>query len=203
MLERMRRILVVSALVLGGSALVPASPSYAIGPVAVVSPPSSPAFAPAWAHTASDADAPDPDVVRFGSTYYAYTTGTTWGNHIGILRSSSPNFGFHTINGQQYGSSAFPSIPAHQSVRPWQINSTQHAPGVFFRGGKYVMYYGAQTVSGHGGHYCLSVATSSSPAGPFVDRTNIPWLCMDAQGGAIDPSPFVDPGGNAWLYFKT
>ena len=65
------------------------------------------------------------------------------------------------------------------------------------------MYYTAQTTSGHGGHYCLSRATSSSPAGPFTDNSNGPWLCMDAQGGAIDPSPFVDASGHAWLYFKT
>ena len=203
MLARLRRISIASTLVIAGVAVMPATPSYGLGSVAVVSPPSSPAFAPSSAHNALDEDAPDPDVARFGNTYYAYTTGTTWGNHIGVLRSSSPNSGFHTITGHPFGSSAFPSIPANQSIRPWQVNSTQNAPGVFFRGGRYVMYYTARTVSGHGGHYCLSVATASGPAGPFADHSNSPWLCMDAQGGVIDPSPFVDAGGNAWLYFKT
>jgi len=197
------RMGLASLVVIAGVTLTSPAPSYAAPSIAVVSPPASPAFSPTSATTALDLDAPDPDVVRFGSTYYAYTTGTTWGNHIGILRSSSPNSGFHTVNGQKYGSSAFPSIPHTQSVRPWQVNSTQHAPGVFARGGKYVMYYDAQTVSGHGGHYCLSVASSSSPAGPFTDNSNSPWLCIDGQGGAIDPSPFVDPRGKAWLYFKT
>jgi Glycosyl hydrolases family 43 len=184
-------------------ALVPAAPSFAFGPVAVPTPAQSPAFAPSWVANTQQESAPDPDVVRFGSTYFAYTTGTTWGNHIGVLRSSSPNAGFNTITGNQFGSSAFPQIPAGQSLRPWQVNSTQNAPGVFKIGGRYVMYYTAQAVSGHGGHYCLSRATSSSPAGPFADNSSGPWLCMDAQGGAIDPSPFVDSAGRAWLYFKT
>ncbi len=180
-----------------------ATRAEANGVLSVVSPPQSPAFAPGWAHGPQDEAAPDPDIVRFGSSYFAYTTGTTWGNHIGVLRSSSPTGGFRTITGTRFGSSAFPSIPAGRSVRPWQVNSTQHAPGVFAIGGRVVMYYTAQTVSGHGGHYCLSVATASNPAGPFADHSSRPWLCRDAQGGAVDPSPFVDPAGRAWLYFKT
>jgi Glycosyl hydrolases family 43 len=183
--------------------LVTVAPAFAFGPVSVPSPPGSPAFAPAWAGSTQDLSAPDPDVVRFGNRYYAYTTGTSWGNHIGVLQSSSPNRGFNTVSGKSYGSSAFPQIPAGQSVRPWQVNSSQNAPGVFKIGGRYVMYYTAQTTSGHGGHYCLSRATSSSPAGPFTDNSSAPWMCMDAQGGAIDPSPFVDAAGRAWLYFKT
>ena len=45
---------------------------------------------------AFDDDAPDPAVVRFGSSYYAYTTGTSWGNRIGVLVSDRPDGGFHT-----------------------------------------------------------------------------------------------------------
>jgi hypothetical protein len=176
----------------------------AVGPVSVPAPASSPAFAPAWATATRDLDAPDPHVLRVGSTYYAYTTGTTWGNHLGILRSTSPQSGWQTITGGRFGSSAFPSVPPQNPVASWQVPATTHAPGVFALGGQYVMYYGAQTNAGHGGHYCLSVATSSSPAGPFVDRSGgAPWLCMDAQGGVIDPSPFLDANGQPWLAFKT
>ena len=74
---------------------------------------------------------------------------------------------------------------------------------MFLWGGKYVMYYTAQTVSGHGGHYCLSVATASSPQGPFTDTSSGPLLCNDALGGVIDPSPFIDHTGHAWLSYKT
>ena len=175
-----------------------AAPAYAFGPVSVESPPQSPAFVPNWSHTTQDENAPDPDVNRFGNTYYAYTTGTTWGNRLGILRSSSPNTNYRTKTNSQFGSTALPSPPS------WQVPNTQNAPGVFKVGSRYIMYYTAQTTSGHGGHYCLSRATSSSPAGPFTDTSSAPWMCLDAKGGVIDPSPFIDPsGGRAWLYFKT
>ena len=174
-------------------------PAGALGPVLVLTHPTTPAFAPSWANTARAEDAPDPDVVRFGNTFYAYTTGTTWGNHIGILRSTSPSRNYQTLSGTQFGSSAF---PANRSV-PWQVANTQHAPGVFEPlPGHFVMYYDAQTASGHGGRFCLSVATAGSPTGPFIDRTTSPWLCRDADCGAIDPSPLAS-GGRNWLYFKT
>ena len=40
-----------------------------------------------WQRAWNDAG-PDPDIVRVGSTWYAYTTGTSWGNNIGVLTSS-------------------------------------------------------------------------------------------------------------------
>ena len=179
------------------------TPASAAGPLTVGSLPAVPAFQPAWAPNVRETDAPDPAVVRFGSTYYAYTTGTSWGNHIGVLTSAQPNTAWNTLHGTRFASSAFPSIPPGTSVRPWQVNGSQHAPGVFFVAGRYVMFYTAQTVSGHLGHYCLSIATAASPRGPFADNTNVPLLCRDAEGGAIDPAPFVDASGRAWLYFKT
>jgi Glycosyl hydrolases family 43 len=165
--------------------------------------PTTPAFHPSWAPNVRETDASDPDVVRVGSTYYAYTTGTTWGNHIGILTSTQPDTGWNSLNGKRYGSSAFPAIPPGTSLRAWQVNTTQHAPGVFFFGNRYVMFYTAQTVSGHSGHYCLSVARATGPGGPFADATTAPVLCDDADGGIIDPSPFVDSAGHPWLYYKT
>jgi hypothetical protein len=46
------------------------------------------------------ADAPDPDLVRVGTTYYAFTTGTWWGNNIGALvdTSASPQSGWSTYS---------------------------------------------------------------------------------------------------------
>ena len=175
----------------------------AAGPLSLASRPTTPAFLPSWATTVRETDAPDPAVERFGNSYYAYTTGTSWGNHIGVLTSTHPNTGWRTITGTRFGSSAFPSIPPGQSVRPWQVNGSQHAPGVFHVGSRYVMFYTAQTTSGHGGHYCLSIATAVSPRGPFTDSSSGPMLCRDSEGGAIDPDPFIDASGHPWLYFKT
>jgi putative cell wall-binding protein len=149
----------------------------------------SPAAAPAW-----NDDGPDPQVVRFGSGYYAYTTGTTWGNRIGVLVSNAPNGGWSTYTGQPFGSTALPSVPA------WEVPDTQTSPGVFFFAGRYVMFYDA-IVQG-AGRYCITVATSSSPLGPFTDNSSGPMICQLDLGGSIDPQPFIDADGRPWLHWK-
>jgi hypothetical protein len=140
-------------------------------------------------------DAPDPDVMRVGSTYYAYTTGTTWGNHIGVLTSTSPAGGFHTITGHSYGSTALGPLPS------WEKVDTQTSPGVFFWGGRYMMYYDALDTAT--GLTCLTVATSATPVGPFRDTSTGPFLCQHDYAGSVDPSPFIDANGQPWLYWKS
>jgi putative cell wall-binding protein len=147
------------------------------------------AATPAWGE-----EGPDPDIVRFGSTWYAYTTGTTWGNNIGVLTSTRPDTGWHTITGKPYGSTALSGIPS------WQRPNAQWAPGVFFYGGRYVMFYAAQLRST--GQFCVTVATSATPTGPFTDRSTAPLVCQGNLGGTIDPQPFIDADGRPWLYFK-
>jgi putative cell wall-binding protein len=151
----------------------------------VVQPSATPAF---------DADAPDPDVVRVGTTYYAFTTGTTWGNRIGVLTSSSPTTGWRTLTGKTFGSTALPSIPS------WQQADTQWAPGVFAWNNRWVMFYAAKSKAN--GHWCLSVATASAPAGPYSDGSAGPLVCQLDLGGSIDPQPFVDIDGRPWLHWK-
>ena len=172
----------VIALVAVGPGRTAAAPAAA----PTVTPSAAPAFA---------ADAPDPDVVRIGSTYYAYTTGTTWGNYIGVLTSSSPTTGWRTRTGQSYGSTAMGTLP------PWEQADTQTSPGVFAWGGRYVMFYDAFDAAL--GHYCLSVATSGSPLGPFQDGSAGPLLCQTDLGGSVDPAPFVDAAGRPWLDWKS
>ncbi len=145
----------------------------------------------AWAD-----DGPDPHIVRFGHQWYAYTTGTTWGNHIGVLRSDRPDGGWRTTTGQTWGSTALPSYP------DWQVPDTQWAPAVYRHGGRYVMFYAAEARGR--GEWCLSVAVADAPEGPFRDQTAAtgPIVCQDHIGGVIDPHPFVDADGQAWLHFK-
>ncbi len=159
-----------------------------------------PSTAPAF-----NGDAPDPDVILDGSTYYAFTTGTRLGNHIQALidTSGSPQSGWRSYTGQPFGSTALPVVPS------WQQIDTQTSPGVIRWDGKWIMYYDA-AMSGHAGDTgfnCLSVATVAtlSPTSPvFVDRSTRPLLCQTSLGGAIDPSPFVDPvSGHAFLVWKS
>jgi beta-xylosidase len=147
-------------------------------------------------------DAPDPFILRRGTTYYAYTTGTSWGNHIGILKASDANGPFRTITGKSWGSSAFPSVHWSSAPAAWQVPGTQVAPAVVPRKGKWVLYYSAKRKTT--GQWCLSVATASNPQGPFVDRTgNTPWYCLDSYGGAVDPNPYVGTNNIPWLHFKS
>lgn len=148
----------------------------------------------ASAAAAYDGDAPDPHVVRFGDTWYAYTTGTTWGNNLGVLTSASPDTGWRTVTGTPYGSTALADPPR------WQVPGTQWAPGVYRYAGRYVMFYAAQVRSD--GKWCLSVATAQDPAGPFSDASSGPLVCQRELGGSIDPHPFLDADGRPWLHWK-
>jgi hypothetical protein len=149
------------------------------------------AFAPS-ATPAYPGDAGDPDVVYSGGTYYAFTTGTPVGNHIQALVSASPASGYGSYTGHAYGSTALPNPPG------WEQVNTQTSPGVFNYGGHWVMWYDAFS----GGHGCLSVATTAAlPV--FTDTSGGPLYCGAPGVGVLDPSPFVDPNGTAYLLWKS
>jgi hypothetical protein len=150
-------------------------------------------------------DAGDPDVVESNGTYYAFTTGTPLGNYIQVLvdTSGSPTSGWGSTTGQTYGSTALPDPPG------WEQTNSQTSPGVFSYDGHWVMFYDAAQ-SGHPGDTgfdCLSVATAgaiSPSSASFSDTSSGPLICQATLGGAIDPSPYVDPAtGLAWLVWKS
>jgi len=185
--------LVVAVPAWGASGAAAPAPHSVGSPVVSASP--TPAF---------NGDAPDPDVVRVGSTYYAFTTGTALGNHIQALidTSGSPASGWGSYTGLPYGSTALPAVPA------WETVNTQTSPGVFFYDGRWVMYYDATTApyAAGTGHNCLSVATAASltPTPVFTDTSGGPLECQASLGGSIDPSPFIDPAtGTAYLVWKS
>ncbi|HUZ10594.1 MAG TPA: family 43 glycosylhydrolase [Acidimicrobiales bacterium] len=173
-------------------------PSHAGGSVPRADVPVVGASSPAF-----PGDAPDPDIVRSGSTYYAFTTGTALGNHIQVLvdNSGTPASGFGSYTGQPFGSTALANPPA------WETVNSQTSPGVFFYAGHWLMYYDASTGGQPQGtgHDCLSVATAPSLNPPqFTDTSSGPLYCQASLGGSVDPSPFVDPAtGIAYLVWKS
>lgn len=79
------------------------------------------------------------------------------------------------------------------------------APAVWHNTGadEYVLYYTARE-AGSNPRQCIGAATSSSPQGPYTVEPpfeNARVVC-DANTGSIDPSVFVDTGGQAWLLWK-
>jgi hypothetical protein len=161
-------------------------------------------------------DFADPFALKDGATLYAYATDTTGSGglspaHIPVLElSRDSGFVGH------YLGDALPTLPK------WTVPGYQWAPAVWARpDGTFVLYYATpatmplecvahhtspgcvETVHGPNTAMCISSATSSSPAGPFVDHSASAFVCPTAQGGAIDPSIFVAAGGTPWLLWKS
>jgi arabinan endo-1,5-alpha-L-arabinosidase len=141
-----------------------------------------------------DADFPDPAVIQAADGYYyAYATQTLrdgeWIN-IQVARSSD------LVHWEHLGD-ALPDKPtwARETQDFW-------APSVIHDGSTYFMYYSAThdaCADPERGH-CLAVATSHSPAGPFVDM-GMPLL-LGVGFEFIDPMAFADPAtGKHWLYW--
>jgi arabinan endo-1,5-alpha-L-arabinosidase len=147
-----------------------------------------------YANPILDADFPDPAIILApDGLYYAYATQTLrdgeWIN-IQVARSAD------LIHWEQIRD-ALPQKPswARETQDFW-------APFVIQDGDRYVMYYSATHDACHDpqrGH-CLAVATSDSPAGPFIDM-GMPLL-MGVGFEYIDPMAFDDPAtGKHWLYW--
>jgi hypothetical protein len=132
-------------------------------------------------------DFPDPDVVRFGQTFYAYATNSVAGN-IQIISSTDLNHWAAVGN-------ALPSLPG------WAKPNETWAPSVTTGNGNYLMYYTAEFRPS--GIQCVSVATASRPQGPFIDNSVLPLECQQSLGGSIDPSTFTDANGTRYLVWKS
>jgi hypothetical protein len=130
---------------------------------------------------------PDPDVVLFGQTYYAYATNSVAGN-IQIISSTDLNHWVSVGN-------ALPSLPG------WAQPGDTWAPSVTSVNGTYLMYYTADFAPT--GTQCISVATASRPQGPFIDNSILPLVCQQSLGGSIDPSAFTDANGVPYLVWKS
>jgi hypothetical protein len=195
-------VLCATVLCAGASLLVGPPPAGAVA--TAHQSPATFAFDPS-STPAYNGDAGDPDVVESGGIYYAFSTGTALGNHIQALvdTSGTPTSGWQSYTGTSSGSTALANPPA------WEQIDTQTSPGVFFYDNQWVMFYDAAQ-AGHAsdtGFDCLSVATTAtlSPGDAnMTDDTTGPLLCQSNLGGAIDPSPFIDPVTNTpWLVWKS
>lgn len=132
-------------------------------------------------------DFPDPFVLRVGGTYYAYATNTALEN-VQTLRSSD-------LVHWRRGKDAMPELA------PWTLRGRTWAPEVVrLSSHRYVLYYTARSFDLDA--QCVGRAASSSPAGPFRDRSTKPLVCQKAEGGSIDASPFRDPSGRLYLLWK-
>ncbi|MFN2506686.1 MAG: glycoside hydrolase family 43 protein [Acidimicrobiales bacterium] len=132
-------------------------------------------------------DFPDPFVLPVHGTYHAY--GTQNGS-LSVQHMESPD----TMDWKDLGN-ALPVLPL------WGEWGRTWAPGVLKRGLHYVLYYTVRQRSS--GRQCISTAISLLPQGPFLDLSLRPLICQLDRGGSIDPYPFVDRNGSAYLLWKS
>jgi len=155
--------------------------------------PSAAAAEPVVTPAGVDGDFADPFVVREGDTFYALATGSG-ATHLQVARSRDLTTWTELPD-------ALPTLPAWASTQP----GFTWAPSVLRRGKTYVLYYTARDTAS--GFQCISRAVSSRPEGPYVDDSTRPFVCQVAGAssfcGSIDPSPFVDANGRAYLLWKS
>ena len=167
-------------------AAVPAMVQPGPAPSSTVRSGSSSVFTKTFRNPVLDINFPDPFILRVGNTYHAYAT-NGGGSNVQYAESRD------LIHWSQ-GKDALPTLP------DWALPGLTWAPEVAHLNGKYQLYYTTHDIASD--RQCIGVAVSGSPAGPFVPVGNGPIVCQDQLGGSIDPSPFVDTDGRAYLLWK-
>lgn len=128
----------------------------------------------------------DPSIRNFGGTYYIYPTSDKpeWQTTDFSVWSSK-----NLVDWKKEG-----MILDVASDLKW-ANVEAWAPDCIERNGTYYFYFSGQKKIG--------VATSKSPAGPFKDALGKPLLVREGKvsTNTIDPYPFIDDDGQAYLYF--
>lgn len=143
-------------------------------------PPSIPT-GPAFVH-----DFPDPFILWTGNEYHAMSTSS---GLLLVQHLDAPDFTDWVGPNELLA-----------STPTWATPYSTWAPALLSIGDRHLLYFTAQ-VAGTSMH-CISVAVADSLDGPYRDPRRTPMLCPATAGGAIDPSPFVDRDGSAWLLWK-
>lgn len=149
-------------------------------------------------------DFPDPWIIRVGARYFAYST-TSYGLNLPMLTSTDlRTWRSRPATAGNPTGDALPRTAAWSAgiERPdGRFRAPTWAPSVTRLGpGRYVLAYATQVAGAPGKKMCISLATATSPYGPFVDRTTRPTICPSR--GAIDPQIFVAPNGRPWLLWR-
>lgn len=131
-------------------------------------------------------DAPDPFILADSGQYLLYSTQVGLQN---VPVATSPNLRDWS-----------PAIDALPLLPDWAAWGRTWAPGVVRLGGRYLLYFVAHHKSS--GRQCIGAAESPTAAGPFASTASEPLVCQTHLGGSIDPDPFIDTDGSAFLLWK-
>jgi hypothetical protein len=181
-------------------------------------------FKPGVPHSYSFAD---PSLAAFGPMTWAYATNTggadlpaMWSpnNRRYVARVEGAGSAAYIDDPGGYGNDAFPNVPWGVDFNTCDASSSGcdpkelWAPSIGFIGTQWVAYHSVMVSkpnAGAGipyGRFCIYVARSTSPMGPFTSASSKPIVCPSAStdpAGAIDPEVFVDEEtGKAYLIWK-
>lgn len=139
----------------------------------------------------------DPDLAKFGDTYYLY--GTTDG-HEGW---SGKTFSVHTSKDLAQWKDEGIILDLASPQVPWAVGSAW-APCIACKNGKYYFYFCGKDKDGDSS---IGVAVSDTPIGPFIS-TDEPLItkkmCLAvgvSMGQAIDPSIYYEDDGSVYILF--
>ncbi len=170
----------------------------------------APWFEPSKPYTANF---PDPSVVVDGGTAYAYGT-STGGAYLPAMTSpdattwtARPKYTQPACVGGEVDPFFNDALPCPARWAPdrdvgGRLKKEVWAPGAAKIDGRWVVFYSVRA-SLDRDRFCISVATADGPLGPFVDDSTGPIVCDADPNGSIDPQPFVDADGSAWLLWKS
>ncbi|HET9503618.1 MAG TPA: glycoside hydrolase 43 family protein [Hymenobacter sp.] len=126
------------------------------------------------------ADYSDPDVVRVGSDYYLTSSSFSSVPGLQILHSKD------LVNWSIIGTALPVQLPRTRYDQPQPGNGVW-APALRFHRGEFYLYYPDPDLG-------IFVVKAKNPAGPWSAP-----VCMKAAKGWIDPCPFWDEDGRAYL----
>jgi hypothetical protein len=155
----------------------------------------TPAAAANWSPV-HPGDFPDPSILQYQGSYYAFATQSfaPVAQTINIQVSTSSD-GIHWT---QTKIDALPTLP------PWAQKGDTWAPSVAYETAtspaQFVMYFAATAAVN--GLQCLGRATATTPLGPYTDTSAAPVACQTSLGGSIDPDVFTDRSGQSYLIWK-
>ncbi|WP_211267191.1 RICIN domain-containing protein [Nonomuraea candida] len=128
----------------------------------------------------------DPSVIKAGSCYYGYSTGTSGrgGGTISIRRTCDAG----GASGWTYVGTIFNSVPAWITARLGRTPPELWAPDINYFNGMYHLYYAA-SYWGQQTTALMGLATAPDPAGPWTDRGEVTDINYP-----IDPNVFTADG---------
>jgi len=157
----------------------------------------------------SPLDTPDSDVVRLGATYYAFSTGDGFFN-VPVMTTTNLSSWPQSLLFNPDVSDALPcqtgSVGGNDcTISAWATrapsNGAPWSPSMIQVGGEFYLFYAAWDPSV--AHYCVGVAETTDPMGPYVDHSAGPVVCQPNIGGSIDPDVYQDQAGNYYLSWKS